>query len=151
MLIGTFFAYPSFQKRFGKCRSTIPEARDSGWERQLNTKGIELADGSFQLEASWQIALGTSLGDLTPAEPANWMAGLAPTLGIIVGILMNGYLIDRFGHRMVCLASLFVMCGLFVMTFEPTGLPMLFASQVLLGVPQGCLNTAARKSDSALA
>jgi hypothetical protein len=26
MLIGTFFAYPSFQKRFGKSRSTIPEA-----------------------------------------------------------------------------------------------------------------------------
>lgn len=58
---------------------------------------------------------------------------------------MNGYLIDRFGHRRVCLVSLFVMCGLFAMTIEPTGLPMLFASQILLGIPQGCLNTAARE------
>lgn len=57
---------------------------------------------------------------------------------------MNGFLIDKFGHRYVCLASLAVMTGLFAMTVEPTGLPMLFASQVLLGIPQGCLNTAAR-------
>lgn len=71
--------------------------------------------------------------------------GLAPTIGIIIGILLNGYLIDRFGHRMVCLVSLFSMFGLFAMTIEPTGLPMLFASQILLGVPQGCLNTAARE------
>ena len=58
---------------------------------------------------------------------------------------MNGFLIDKFGHRMVCLVSLFVMCGLFAMTVEPTGLPMLFVSQILLGIPQGCLNTAARE------
>lgn len=104
MLISTFFAYPTFQQRFGE----------------------QLANGKYSIPAQWQTALG-----------------LAPTVGIIIGIMMNGFVIDRFGHRYVCLAALFCLTGLFAMTVEPTGLPMLFAAQLLLGIPQGCLNTAA--------
>ena len=56
MLISTFFAYPSFQRRFGEQHFEVPET--IALVSRLMAAGIKLADGSYQLEANWQIALG---------------------------------------------------------------------------------------------
>lgn len=96
MLIGTFFAYPTFQQRFGE----------------------RLANGTYSIPAEWQTLLG-----------------LSPTVGIIIGIFLNGFLIDRFGHRKVCLVSLVLLTGFFGLTVGATSKEMLLASQLLCGVP----------------
>lgn len=103
-IIGSFYAYPEFQKKYG----------------------VQLANGTYSIPASWQVAL--SLGS---------------TVGIIIGIFANGFLVDRFGHRLLLLYSYVFMTGFIFITFLSPNIQVLLAGEVLCGLPWGIFNTIA--------
>lgn len=82
------------------------------------------ADGSYQLPGRWQVALST-----------------ASTVGIILALFANGFLIDRFGHRRVIMVSLVLMASFVFITFFAETLPQLLAGQILCGIPWGIFAT----------
>lgn len=104
ILIGSFFAYPSFQKKYGK-----PVHGD---------------ENNYQITGPWQVGLNVS-----------------STVGIIITLIFNGYLVERFGHRMVILFSLLLMAAFNFITFFAHNLPTLLVGQILCGIPWGIFAT----------
>lgn len=104
ILIGSFYAYPSFQKEYGQ-----PVNGD---------------ESNYQLTGPWQVALST-----------------ASTAGIIITLIFNGWLVERFGHRHVILVSLVLMAAFVFITFFATNLTHLVVGQVLCGIPWGIFAT----------
>ncbi|KAJ5826247.1 hypothetical protein N7474_003385 [Penicillium riverlandense] len=89
--------------------------------------GHEINDsGKYTLDAQWQVALGMS-------NP----------LGNIIGVTLNGYLTDRFGHKKVLHGALLVLTGfIFIQVFAPN-VRVLFVGELLAGIPWGMFSTMA--------
>ncbi|KAJ5625112.1 hypothetical protein N7510_001421 [Penicillium lagena] len=89
--------------------------------------GHEINDsGKYTLDAQWQVALGMS-------NP----------LGNIIGVILNGYLTDRFGHKKVLHGALLVLTGfIFIQVFAPD-VRVLFVGELLAGIPWGMFSTMA--------
>jgi SP family general alpha glucoside:H+ symporter-like MFS transporter len=82
--------------------------------------------GKYTLDAQWQVALGMS-------NP----------LGNIIGVILNGYLTDRFGHKKVLHGALLVLTGfIFIQVFAPD-VRVLFVGELLAGIPWGMFSTMA--------
>jgi SP family general alpha glucoside:H+ symporter-like MFS transporter len=89
--------------------------------------GHEIADsGTYNLDAKWQMALGMG----TP-------------VGNVVGILLNGYLTDRFGHKRVLYGGLTALTGLIFIQVFAQNVETLFVGQLLCGIPWGIFTTMA--------
>ncbi|KAF4125488.1 MFS transporter, SP family,ral alpha glucoside:H+ symporter [Geosmithia morbida] len=82
--------------------------------------------GSYTLSLQWQIVLG-----------------MATPMGNMVGIYLNALLGEHLGHKPVFLGSLVLLSGLISILFFATSLPVLFAGQILCGVPWGVFTTLA--------
>ncbi|KUJ23730.1 general substrate transporter [Mollisia scopiformis] len=76
--------------------------------------------GEWEIDASWQAALGD-----------------AATCGSFVGLLINGYVTEKFGHRHVIMAALVVMSAFIFLPFFAPNIQVLLAGQVLCGIPWG--------------
>jgi MFS transporter, SP family, general alpha glucoside:H+ symporter len=89
--------------------------------------GHKISDsGKYTLDAQWQVALG-----------------LSNPLGNIIGVTLNGYLTDRFGHKIVLHAALLVLTGfIFIQVFAPN-VEVLFVGELLAGIPWGMFSTMA--------
>lgn len=83
-------------------------------------------DGSYSVSAKWQTALG-----------------VASSIGIIVGIYINGFVVDRWGARWTMIVSLVLLSGFLGLSFAATSPGMLLAGQLLCGLPWGTLNVIA--------
>lgn len=71
--------------------------------------------------------------------PASWQSGLSDggNVGSIMGLLLNGLLVDKFGHKYVMLGALLVLeCFIFILFFAPS-LPVLEVGEILCGIPFG--------------
>ncbi|KAH8901086.1 general substrate transporter [Thozetella sp. PMI_491] len=90
------------------------------------TFGVPLPNGKYQLEAKWQVALAN-----------------ASKIGIILGLFTNGIMIDRYGCKRVMLVALFIFICLNFMIFFASRVEVLFAAELLLGLPLGVFNTLA--------
>lgn len=101
ILISSFFAYPSFAKKYG-----------------------QLIDGEYQLLGRWQVALS-----------------IASSVGIILALFAQGFLIERFGHRRVIMVCLVLMTGFIFITFFANTLTTLLVGQILNGIPWGIFAT----------
>ncbi|BEJ11397.1 hypothetical protein CspHIS471_0108190 [Cutaneotrichosporon sp. HIS471] len=88
--------------------------------------GERLPSGKYSLPAEWQSAIS-----------------LAASVGIIIGILLNGLIIDRYGHKVIMMWSLVALCGTIGLIFGATSRSMLLAGQLLSGIPWGTLNVIA--------
>jgi len=86
--------------------------------------GNLLDDGTYQLTASWQSGLqnGTQVGQ-------------------ILGLLFAGLLADRFGYRKTIIGALFVTIALIFLFFFAQNIGMLFAAEMLCGLPWGAFQT----------
>ncbi|CAL3962899.1 hypothetical protein PZA11_000068 [Diplocarpon coronariae] len=84
------------------------------------------------------------LTDLGSYEiPADLQAGVTngANAGQIIGLLINGYLADRFGYRPVMLGCLFLMVCFIFIQFFAKDIYMYMGSAILLGVPWGVFQT----------
>jgi SP family general alpha glucoside:H+ symporter-like MFS transporter len=83
-------------------------------------------DGGYQISAAWQTALS-----------------MGTSIGVVVGVFVNGILSERLGHKCMMLISLaaITMC-IFVPFFSSTA-PVLFVGEVLCGIPWGVFSTLA--------
>lgn len=71
--------------------------------------------------------------------PASIQAGITNGVnaGQIIGLILNGYLADKFGYRKVMLGCLFLMCCFIFLQFFAKTVYMYMGAGVLLGVPWG--------------
>ena len=86
--------------------------------------GHELKNGDYQLTSSWQSGLqnGTQVGQ-------------------IIGLLFAGILADRFGYKKTIIGALILTIGFIFLFFFATNIGMLFAAEVLCGLPWGAFQT----------
>ena len=96
-LLGSFYAQPAFQLRFG--------------DRVA-------ADGTHQVSAPWQAGLSNG---------AN--------VGEILGLVVAGILAERYGYKKTLIGSLIMLIGAIFICFFAVNLGMLFAGEVLCGIP----------------
>ena len=82
--------------------------------------GVELPDGSYQFTPAWQSAIST-------------MA----SVGGIFGLLFAGQIVDRIGYRWTMFVGLFWLTAAIFLTFFAQNVRMLFAGNILCGVPWG--------------
>jgi SP family general alpha glucoside:H+ symporter-like MFS transporter len=61
--------------------------------------------------------------------------------GEILGLLINGWMTDRFGYQRTMLITLIWMCLFVFLAFFAFNIEMLLASQVLCGIPWGIFQT----------
>jgi SP family general alpha glucoside:H+ symporter-like MFS transporter len=101
-LLGSFYAYPTFARKFGE----------------------PVGDGTYQITSSWQSGLqnGTQAGQ-------------------ILGLMVGGWIAERYGYRRTILGALLVLCGFIFIMFFAHSIGMLFAAQVLCGLPWGAFQT----------
>lgn len=68
-----------------------------------------------------------------------WQVGLgnAASCGAVIGLIINGYVTERYGHRIVTMCALAVMSGLIFISFFAPNIGVLTAGQVLVGIPWG--------------
>ncbi|KPI44096.1 General alpha-glucoside permease [Cyphellophora attinorum] len=71
--------------------------------------------------------------------PAPWQSALsvAGFVGAVFGLLLNGYLTERFGYRKVMLSFLFALTGTIFIPFFAQNLATLTAGMVICGIPWG--------------
>ncbi|CAH0047385.1 unnamed protein product [Clonostachys solani] len=82
------------------------------------------ANGKQHVSTSWQAAIGNG-----------------NNLGSIIGLLLNGYLQSRYGSRRVYMAAMALMtCTIFCLFFA-VNVQMLFAANILCGIPWGVFQT----------
>jgi SP family general alpha glucoside:H+ symporter-like MFS transporter len=75
--------------------------------------------------------------------PAAVQAGITNGVnaGQIIGLLVNGWLADKFGYRYVMLGCLFLMACFIFLQFFASSIYMYMGAGVLLGVPWGVFQT----------
>ena len=86
-------------------------------------------------------------GEITPKGTyqvsAPWQAGLsnAARVGEIIGLLLNGWFAERYGHVKTMLASLVLLIGFIFIAFYSRNIKELFAADLLMGIPWGAFQT----------
>ncbi|KAK6455956.1 maltose permease [Scheffersomyces xylosifermentans] len=97
-----------------------PQFRKAYGERVVASDGTI----SYEITSKWQVALGS-----------------ATATGTIIGVFFNGYLAERFGHRLVINVSLIFMTGFLFIVFFSTSIEVLLVGQILCGLPWGVFAT----------
>ena len=80
--------------------------------------------GKYQLTAPWQAGLGNSSG-----------------VGAFFGAFLNGFLVDRFGHKKVVLGSLLALSAFLFIVFFANSIEVLLVGEILCGFPWGIFAT----------
>ncbi|KAB5578663.1 general substrate transporter [Coniochaeta sp. 2T2.1] len=86
--------------------------------------GKQASTGSFQVSAPWQTGLSNGA-----------------TGGQLIGLLMAGYLCERFGFRITMISGLSTVVALIFMTFFAANLVVLEIGQTLFGISLGMFQT----------
>ncbi|KAK4554274.1 hypothetical protein LTR86_008482 [Recurvomyces mirabilis] len=101
ILLNSFYAYPSFQRKYGTCHTVNGKAK-------------------CQVQAKWQSGLSNG-----------------SNVGGIIGLLLNGYLADRYGHKHVMLVALCATTLFIFVPFFAPNLGVLVVGEILCGIPWG--------------
>ena len=102
------------------------------YERASSLTQESLSDPSFQKKYGIYDGKGYQV-------PASWQSGLSngSNVGGIIGLLLNGILADRFGHKRVTLGALVATIGFVFILFFAPDLATLEAGEILCGIPWG--------------
>lgn len=82
-----------------------------------------------------QFGVLISAVDNTYEVPAQWQAGLGngTTCGQLIGLIIGGYVSERYGFRRTAVGGLVAIAGLIFIQFFATSLSMLLAGIILFG------------------
>lgn len=86
--------------------------------------GHQLPDGTYDLSAAWQS--GLSNGAL---------------VGEIIGLMINGWIADRFGYRKTMIGALVLVTGFIFIVFFVQSIVQLLVGLILMGIPWGVFQT----------
>ena len=95
--------------------------------------------GGFYGMPAFQKKYGTYYEGIGYQIPAPWQVGLnmGSNVGQFFGILLNGYIAEKYGYRNVLLVSyVAISCTIFITFFSPN-IVVLFIGEVLCGFPWG--------------
>lgn len=86
---------------------------------------------------------GEQLADGTWQVPARWQAGLSngATVGEIIGLLINGWVSERFGYRYTVMACLVLIIAFTAIFFTAQDIIALQIAEILCGIPWGVFQT----------
>ncbi|OGE53461.1 hypothetical protein PENARI_c007G02063 [Penicillium arizonense] len=101
-LVNNFYAFPQFNRKYGQM----------------------LADGTYQVSASWQAGLSNGA-----------------YCGEIIGLFINGWASERFGYRYTIMACLILVSAWTAIFFTAQNVQSLLAAEILCGVPWGVFQT----------
>ncbi|KAK1750515.1 alpha-glucosides permease MPH3 [Echria macrotheca] len=75
--------------------------------------------------------------------PAPWQAGLSngANVGELIGLLINGWVSERFGYRWTVMASLTLIIAWTALFFTAQNVQTLLAAEILCGIPWGVFQT----------
>ncbi|CZT25789.1 probable alpha-glucoside transport protein [Ramularia collo-cygni] len=86
--------------------------------------GVEISPGVFEVPARWQAALSNG---------AN--------VGEMIGLLINGFVSERFGYRYTVIACLSLVIAFTAIFFTAQNVQQLLAAGILCGIPWGVFQT----------
>ena len=99
--------------------------------------------GNFFAQPAFQLRFGKLANNGTHQIPPPWAAGLqnGAAVGEILGLWGAGLLAERYGYKKTLMGCLlFLICAIFICFFA-VDLGMLFAGEVLCGLPWGAFQT----------
>jgi len=101
--------------------------------------------GNFYAYPTFAAKYGTYYPGVGNQLSAAWQAGLgnASGVGAFFGVLLNGYLVEKFGQKRVLLSSLIVLSAFIFMTFFAPNITILAVGEFLCGLPWGVFATIA--------
>ncbi|KFZ23826.1 hypothetical protein V502_01692 [Pseudogymnoascus sp. VKM F-4520 (FW-2644)] len=75
--------------------------------------------------------------------PASWQSGviLGPMAGQIIGLLLSGWVVEKFGYKKTILGALLLLSGFTFVTFFAKSLPIFLIGSLLCGIPWGIFQT----------
>jgi SP family general alpha glucoside:H+ symporter-like MFS transporter len=99
--------------------------------------------GSFYAYPTFKERFGVYSKDHGYQVTSNWQTGLqnGTNVGQIMGLLMAGLIADRFGYKRTMLGALIALIGFIFLMFFAQNIGMLFAGEVLCGIPWGAFQT----------
>lgn len=100
--VNSFYGQPAFQRKFGDLQP----------------------DGSYNVSATWQSAIGN-------------MA----SVGTLFGLIITGYTQEAFGARKTYAVGMLAMIATIFLAVFAKNLPMLLAAELLMGIPWGMFQT----------
>lgn len=91
--------------------------------------------GSLFAQPAFSRAFGTRQPNGKYQISASWQSGLnnGSNVGQLIGLIIAGYVVERFGFRRTMMGALVVVPCLIFIQFFATGLPQLEVGQILLG------------------
>lgn len=93
-------------------------------QNYLNKFGWKDAKGKQHIPVSWQSAINNG-----------------NNIGSIIGLLLNGFLQSKYGSRRVYMATMVLMACMIFVLFFAVNVQMLFAGNILCGIPWGIFQT----------
>ncbi|KAI1118510.1 sugar transporter-domain-containing protein [Nemania sp. NC0429] len=123
-----------------------------GWSILISTcivmEGYDVAlINNFYGNSSFNRKFGelsrTSKGTLEYQVSAAWQAGISngAVVGEIIGLLINGYVSERFGYRYTVIACLTLLAGFVAIFFTAQNVIHLQVAEILCGIPWGVFQT----------
>ena len=103
--------------------------------------------GSFygfpQFNKKYGVFAGNVDGKPTYQVPAPWQAGLSngANVGEIIGLLINGYVSERFGYRYTVMTCLVMIAAVTAVFFTAQNVQTLLVAEILCGIPWGVFQT----------
>ena len=83
-----------------------------------------MGDGTYQVSAAWQSGLSNGC-----------------TVGEILGLMINGYVSERFGYRYTVMTCLVLLIGFIAIFFTASSVIALQVAEILAGIPWGVFQT----------
>ncbi|KAI1455558.1 sugar transporter [Annulohypoxylon moriforme] len=96
-----------------------------------------------QFNQKYGVASTSSDGTVTYQIPAAWQAGLSngAVVGEIIGLLLNGWVSERFGYRYTVIGCLVLIAGFTAIFFTAQTVVHLQVAEILCGIPWGVFQT----------
>ncbi|KAL4864798.1 hypothetical protein BDV12DRAFT_205541 [Aspergillus spectabilis] len=99
--------------------------------------------GSFYAYPTFTQKFGIDAGNDTYQVTSAWQSGLqnGTQVGQILGLMVAGLIADQIGYKKTMLGALVALCGFIFLMFFAQNIGMLFAAEVLCGLPWGAFQT----------